>query len=200
VTGLSKCYKNASGYSSGTLKKLIVLLLYTGYTITKYSLFVNQSKGSFMDNLLSSALSLSDIFSAKKIVTQYCLPTPTILSDSLSTHIGGNVYLKLEILQKTGAFKVRGASNKLARLSRDEKERGVVTASTGNHGRAVAYIARQMGIPATVCISQDVPENKVIAIRALGADVDIFGHSQDEAFSTGRTAPTAAWENHGSSL
>jgi threonine dehydratase len=135
-----------------------------------------------MDNLLSSALSLSDFFLAKKIVTQYCLPTPTILSDSLSTHIGGNVYLKLEILQKTGAFKVRGASNKLARLSRDEKERGVVTASTGNHGRAVAYIARQMGIPATVCISQDVPENKVIAIRALGADVDIFGHSQDEAF------------------
>jgi threonine dehydratase len=135
-----------------------------------------------MDHQLSSHLSLSDIFSARKFVSHFCVRTPTILSEGLSAQTGAAVHLKLEMLQETGAFKVRGAASKLARLSVDEKERGVVTASTGNHGRAVAWVARKLGIPATVCISEDVPQNKVSAIRALGAEVDIFGHSQDEAF------------------
>jgi threonine dehydratase len=135
-----------------------------------------------MDKFQVSGLSLKQVFQAKKDITPYCLRTPVVLSEGLSTHTGGSVFLKLEMLQETGAFKVRGAANKLSRLSPQEKERGVVTASTGNHGRAVAFIAGHLGIQATVCISEGVPANKVAAIRALGAQVDISGVSQDEAF------------------
>ena len=91
------------------------------------------------------------------------------------------MFLKLETLQPTGSFKVRGAANKLLSLSDSERMRGVVTVSTGNHGRAVAYVARALGVAATVCISESVPDNKVESIRALGATLVIHGVSQDEA-------------------
>lgn len=91
------------------------------------------------------------------------------------------VWLKLESLQNTGAFKVRGASNRILSLSPDERERGVITFSTGNHGKAVAWVASSVGIPAVVCMSEHVPEYRARAIAALGAEVVIHGHSQDEA-------------------
>ena len=102
-------------------------------------------------------------------------------SPSLSQQLGVPVYLKLESWQITGSFKLRGASNAVAQLSAEQKARGVVAASTGNHGRALAYAASRQGVKATICLSHLVPANKVQAIRDLGAEVCIVGQSQDDA-------------------
>ncbi|TIM99018.1 MAG: hydroxyectoine utilization dehydratase EutB, partial [Mesorhizobium sp.] len=95
--------------------------------------------------------------------------TPTVLSHSLSEQFGVPVHLKLEHRQTTGSFKLRGASNAVASLNAEQKARGVVAASTGNHGRAV------------ICMSRLVPGNKLDEIRRLGAEVRIVGDSQDDA-------------------
>lgn len=107
--------------------------------------------------------------------------TPLVRSDSLSERCGKPIHLKLETLQPIGAFKLRGAMNAILSLEDEARRRGLVTASTGNHGRAVAYAAAKLGIPATICMSALVPANKVEAIRALGADIRIVGRSQDDA-------------------
>ncbi|TIO24584.1 MAG: hydroxyectoine utilization dehydratase EutB [Mesorhizobium sp.] len=107
--------------------------------------------------------------------------TPTVLSQSLSDRVGHPVHLKLEHHQTTGAFKLRGASNAIAALSPEERSRGVVAASTGNHGRALAHAAKLEGMRAVICMSRLVPENKLDAIRRLGADIRIVGNSQDDA-------------------
>jgi threonine dehydratase len=95
--------------------------------------------------------------------------------------LGVPVHLKLEHRQTTGSFKLRGASNAIASLSADERRRGVVAASTGNHGRALAHAAKLEGLRAVICMSRLVPENKVSEIRRLGADIRIVGKSQDDA-------------------
>lgn len=128
-----------------------------------------------------SALSLHDLYLARQRIHGLVRSTPLELSPSLSRHLGTPVYLKLEALQTTGSFKLRGASNAIAALSAEQRACGVVTASTGNHGRAVAHAAAQLGVRATVFLSQRVPGNKVQAIRDLGAEVCIVGHSQDDA-------------------
>jgi threonine dehydratase len=107
--------------------------------------------------------------------------TPLLPAAALSAHFGQEILLKLESLQPTGAFKLRGATNAIGRLDPEQRKRGVGCCSTGNHGRAVAYAAKRAGIRAVVCLSALVPENKVEAIRALGADVRRIGRSQDEA-------------------
>ncbi|WP_164887971.1 hydroxyectoine utilization dehydratase EutB [Mesorhizobium sp. M7A.F.Ca.CA.002.04.1.1] len=107
--------------------------------------------------------------------------TPTVLSQSLSEGLGVPVHLKLEQRQTTGSFKLRGASNAVASLSTAEKARGVVAASTGNHGRALAHAAKLEGMRAVICMSRLVPENKLDEIRRLGAEVRIIGNSQDDA-------------------
>ena len=89
--------------------------------------------------------------------------------------MGYNVHLKLETLQETGAFKLRGAVNRLLQLSETERAHGVVAVSTGNHARAVAHAGRALGVPAIVCMSSLVPDNKVAAVRATGAEVRIAG-------------------------
>lgn len=126
-------------------------------------------------------ITLHDIFRAKKTISFIARETPLIQSDLLTERVGANVYLKLETLQQTGAFKVRGAANKILNLPAEGKERGVVTVSTGNHGRAVAYVAKQAGLNAAVCVSERVPHNKVDALKRLAAEVVIHGQSQDEA-------------------
>lgn len=107
--------------------------------------------------------------------------TPLVASPSLSHLCGQAVHLKLETRQPIGAFKLRGAMNAVLALSDEQRRRGLVTASTGNHGRAVAYTARELGLAATICMSALVPSNKVEAIRVLGATVRIVGRSQDDA-------------------
>ena len=126
-------------------------------------------------------ITLQDIFLAQQAIGPLTRETPLVRSAPLSEQTGADIYLKLETAQETGAFKVRGAANKMLSLSAAARERGVVTVSTGNHGRAVAYVARRLGSNAVVCISERVPPNKVAAIRRLGAEVVIQGQSQDDA-------------------
>jgi threonine dehydratase len=92
------------------------------------------------------------------------------------------VFLKCENLQETGAFKIRGAANKLGALSGDQKARGVIAFSTGNHGRGVAHVGRKLGLRVVVCLSERVPRYRVEAMEALGAEVVRHGASQDQAY------------------
>lgn len=124
---------------------------------------------------------LDDIRAAAERIHGHVLRTPMAQSASLTERFGAPVHLKLESHQRTGAFKLRGATNAMLTLSVDERERGVVAASTGNHGRALAYAARAVGSKATICMSSLVPDNKVAEVRRLGATVKISGRSQDEA-------------------
>jgi threonine dehydratase len=118
---------------------------------------------------------------ARRNISGKVLRTPLAHSPSLSARVGAPVYLKLESHQITGSFKLRGASNAIAHLTAEERHRGVIAASTGNHGRAIAHAAREQSMRAVICMSQLVPANKVDAIRALGAEVHIIGKSQDDA-------------------
>jgi len=127
------------------------------------------------------AVTLRDIYEARRTIAATVRRTPLVLSSALSHLAGASVYLKLETAHDTGAFKIRGATNHIQHLDEEERRRGVVAVSTGNHGRAVAYAARRAGMRAVVCMSELVPENKVAAIRDLGAEIHIAGRSQDDA-------------------
>jgi len=122
-----------------------------------------------------------NVWEAKKRITPYVLRTPLIFSPYLSELLGAKIFLKLENLQEVGAFKIRGAANKILSLDEGAKKRGVTTYSTGNHAQAVACMARRLGIKASVFVSNRVPEAKLEAIRRWGADIHIGGTSQDDA-------------------
>jgi threonine dehydratase len=125
---------------------------------------------------------LHDAYQAHLRIKPLIRQTPVIASFDLTEKTGARaVHLKLECLQNTGSFKVRGAANKILSLSDKEKKRGVVTFSTGNHGKAVAYVAAHVGVHAVVCLSEHVASYRVEMIKALGAEVSLKGHSQDEA-------------------
>jgi threonine dehydratase len=124
---------------------------------------------------------IEDIRLAAGRIAGHVLRTPMAESAVLSSLCGVPVHLKLESQQRTGAFKLRGATNAVLSLSEDERKRGVVAASTGNHGRALAFAAKSVGSKATICMSSLVPENKVAEVRRLGAVVRIVGRSQDDA-------------------
>lgn len=124
-------------------------------------------------------VSLTEIERAAARIAGHVTRTPLVRSSTLSAITRHPVYLKLETRQSTGSFKLRGATNAILALT--EPAKGLITASTGNHGRAVAHAARELGLPATICMSALVPTNKVEAIRALGADIRIVGASQDDA-------------------
>lgn len=130
---------------------------------------------------MTGDLRLIDLFMARQRLRGHVLHTPLQHSPSLSRVTGGAVHLKLECRQTTGSFKLRGATNALLSLAATARTRGVVAVSTGNHGRALAYAAKRLGVRAVICMSRLVPANKVDAIRALGAEVHITGVSQDEA-------------------
>ena len=124
-------------------------------------------------------LSVADILAARgrirnDIRRSFAAPSPT-----LSQGRRAPVWLVHEHQQITGAFKLRGATNAVARLG--PATAGVTTASTGNHGRALAHAALARGLPAVICLSNLVPDNKRAAVRALGAEVRLVGHSQDDA-------------------
>ena len=119
---------------------------------------------------------LDDVRDAARTIANIAIRTPMVPSA-----LPGGALLKLESLQPIGAFKLRGAANAISKLDDAQKARGVVCASTGNHGRAVAYAAKRQGIEATVCLSNLVPDVKVSAIEALGAEVRRCGATQDDA-------------------
>jgi len=131
--------------------------------------------------MASEFVTLADIEAAHRRIAGRIVSTPTVLSAALTAHAGTPVWLKLEHRQTTGSFKLRGASNALALLSAGERKHGVTAASTGNHGRALAYAAKLEGIRSVICMSRLVPENKVSEIDRLGAEIRIIGQSQDDA-------------------
>lgn len=126
------------------------------------------------------AIHVNDLYAARRNIAGVAIRTPLVPAWSLSGD-RRDVRLKLETTQPMGAFKLRGAANALANLSPEHAGKGVACVSTGNHGRAVAYAARRLGIAAHICMSKLVPENKVAAIKAVGGNVRIAGDSQDEA-------------------
>ena len=130
-----------------------------------------------------NTIALADIKAARSRIADKIDRTATVPSAALSEIAGAPVFLKMEHRQTTGSFKLRGASNALASLAPEARSRGVVAASTGNHGRALAHAAKLEGVRAVICMSRLVPENKVAEIRRLGADVHIVGDSQDDAQS-----------------
>ncbi len=126
-------------------------------------------------------MKIRDVWEARKRIASIVSRTPLIQSTILSEKTGRPVFLKLENVHEVGAFKVRGAANKILSLSEEAKKRGVATFSTGNHGMAVAYVAKKIGIDAVVCISNRVPKAKVDSLKRLGAQIEIVGDSQDAA-------------------
>jgi threonine dehydratase len=130
-----------------------------------------------------TAPTVDDIRAARERIRGSARETPVFGSETLSRLAGRSVLLKAENLQRTGSFKIRGAFNKLATMSEPEKAAGVVAASAGNHGQAVAWAARQAGIPATIFVPQDAPMAKVEAARAYGAHCEMGGAVFDEALT-----------------
>ncbi len=130
-------------------------------------------------------VTLADVAAARSRIAGIAVATPVIPAMPLPG--AGRYWLKLENLQPTGSFKVRGAASRLGTLDPAALERGVVTASTGNHGRAVAHVAAARGVPATICVSVHVPPGKVAALRATGCEVIVGGDSQADALVTADT-------------
>jgi len=125
--------------------------------------------------------SLADIEEARGRLAGIARVTPVYSSETLGRLAGRPVLLKAENLQRTGSFKIRGAVNRVATLTTAEREAGVVAASAGNHGQAVAWAAREAGIGATIFMPQDAPMAKVDATRSYGAEVVLVGEGYDEA-------------------
>lgn len=126
---------------------------------------------------------LSDIEAAQKILEGIIIPTPTLADGKLSSLIGANAYLKAECLQMGGSFKVRGGYNKIHSLSVEEKRRGVVAASAGNHAQGVALAAQMHHTKATIVLPEFAPLTKITATKNYGAEVILHGASFDEAMA-----------------
>ncbi len=125
---------------------------------------------------------IDDVVAASERIKGLVWETPLIDAALLSRISGAeSLLMKMESFQNTGAFKVRGAANRILSLSRKEREKGVITFSTGNHGKAVSYVSGKTGIKAFICLSENVPRYRVEKIRELGAEVIVKGNSQDEA-------------------
>ncbi|HEX6452467.1 MAG TPA: threonine ammonia-lyase [Trebonia sp.] len=122
-----------------------------------------------------------DVVAARELLRDVISPTPMLYSRVLSERLGGPVYLKCENLQRTGSFKVRGAYTRIARLSAEERARGVVAASAGNHAQGVAFASGLLGTHATVVMPARAPIPKVEATRAYGASVVLHGSSVEDA-------------------
>jgi threonine dehydratase len=122
-----------------------------------------------------------DILRARTVVHRYLPPTPVVQPAALSERLGFEVVLKCESFQPIGAFKVRGGIYLMSRLSSEERARGVVTASTGNHGQSIAYAARLFGVQAIIYAPEDTNPVKLAAMRRLGAEVVLAGRDFDEA-------------------
>lgn len=122
-----------------------------------------------------------DVLIAAKRLKGRINETPLIHSDILSSETGAEVYIKMEALQKTGSFKVRGALNKIDALTEEEQKRGVVTASAGNHAQAVAYASKLKGISAKIVVPSSTPQTKLDGIKRYGGDLIVFGDLYDEA-------------------
>jgi threonine dehydratase len=125
-----------------------------------------------------SLISLADVDAARRRIAPFIKRTPLVRNHFLSDRLGTNVYLKLEIFQRTGAFKVRGAFNKMLSLAKAERRRGVVAVSGGNHAQAVACAARQLEVRSVVLMPESTPPNYLEATHRYGAEVILVGNMQ----------------------
>jgi threonine dehydratase len=135
---------------------------------------------------VKTAPTLADIEEARARLDGVARVTPVYGSETLSKLTGRDVYLKAENLQRTGSFKIRGAVNKIATLSKGERRPGVVAASAGNHGQAVAWAAREAGIKATIFMPQDAPMAKVEPTKTYGGQAELQGANFEEALAAAR--------------
>jgi threonine dehydratase len=124
---------------------------------------------------------LADVLAARRRIEPYLRPTPLYRYPALDTLTGARVQVKHENHQPVGAFKVRGGVNLVSQLTEDERRRGVIAASTGNHGQSVAYAAEALGVRAVICVPERANPVKVESMRALGAEVVFHGADFDEA-------------------
>lgn len=130
---------------------------------------------------MKDKITMADIYEAKNLIYSIVRRTPLYKAQSLSKKYNSDLYYKLEFLQDTRSFKVRGATNYALHLSDEKLKSGLTTYSTGNHGRATAHVAKKLNTDAKICISENVPQNKVDGIKSSGGKPVIYGKSQDEA-------------------
>lgn len=127
-------------------------------------------------------MKLQDFTTAREHLQKVLLPTHLIYSPIFSEESGNQIYIKPENLQKTGAFKIRGAYNKIHKLTEEEKKRGVIASSAGNHAQGVAYAARELGIKAVIVMPKTTPLIKVQSTKKYGAEVVLYGDVYDDAY------------------
>jgi threonine ammonia-lyase medium form len=139
--------------------------------------------------MVTPPVTLDDIRAAQELLSGVVRPTPLEYSRALSDRVGSEVFLKCENLQRAGSFKIRGAYTRMARLPVEEKARGVVAASAGNHAQGVALAAQLLGIEAKVYMPNGAPMPKLVATRAYGAEVEFVGTTIDECLLS-----ALAWE------
>ena len=134
-------------------------------------------------NKIVEATTIADVYRADKQLAGIVRKTRLIASDFFSEQSGNEVFLKPENMQHTGAFKLRGAYNKISQLTDEEKSRGVITSSAGNHAQGVAFAAQKLGVKAVICMPATTPILKVEATKNFGAEVILHGDSFDDAYA-----------------
>jgi threonine dehydratase len=134
----------------------------------------------FKESTVKAPVTLAHVVAARGRISEYIVRTPLLVSDAASERSGFPVYLKMECLQRTGAFKVRGALNKVSTLTAKQQQSGLICASTGNHGLAVAYAAKRLGTRCTVVLPKNPNSHKSALLRNLGAEVILHGIGSDE--------------------
>lgn len=128
-------------------------------------------------------LKLEQFQEAKKRVDEVIIPTPLIYSEAFSKECKNEVYIKPENLQRTGAFKIRGAYNKIVKMNDEAKKKGLIASSAGNHAQGVAYAAHKLGVKATIVMPKHTPLIKVEATQSHGAEVVLAGEVYDDSYN-----------------
>ncbi len=131
--------------------------------------------------MVDFGIDYQDILDAHARIKNHIIRSPMIKWEADSKNKDKKLFLKLETVQPTGSFKIRGSANKLLKLSGMNRNNGVITVSSGNHGRALAYMAKFLGIKSTICVSTKTPAHKILAIQKLGGNVVIQGEGFDQA-------------------
>ena len=134
-------------------------------------------------NEIVERTTIADVYQAAKQLEGVARHTELIHSDFFSEASRNDVYLKPENLQHTGAFKLRGAYNKISQLTPEERAKGVITSSAGNHAQGVAFAAQRLGVKAVICMPATTPILKVEGTKALGAEVVLHGDGFDDAYA-----------------
>jgi threonine dehydratase len=131
-------------------------------------------------------VTLADIQAARRTLREVIIPTPLLPAERISEELGARIFFKAENTQRSGSFKLRGAYNMISRMGQDERARGVIAHSAGNHAQGVALAAKLLGVKATIVMPEHAPLTKVVATRRLGAEVILHGATFDDAGTLAR--------------